>query len=160
MRLLQYINKSIKKVPWSDPKIGWWLDKDVITLYHGSHIKNIDFIKKNGILPAQEGYTEGRIYLAFEPYTARGYASMAGQGGESKFRDAGTKAKTTPMNERVVFIVKLPKEYILKHGKMNRSSTKEEYIKANKPDYKFYELWEVSLFDKIDPKYIVGWMQR
>jgi len=64
------------------------------------------------------------------------------------------------MNERVVFIVKLPKEYILKHGKMNRSSTKEEYIKANKPDYKFYELWEVSLFDKIDPKYIVGWMQR
>jgi len=88
MRLLQYINESIKKVPWSDPKIGWWLDKDVITLYHGSHIKNIDFIKKNGILPAQEGYTEGRIYLAFEPYTARGYSSMAGQGGESKFRDA------------------------------------------------------------------------
>jgi len=43
---------------------------------------------------------------------------------------------------------------------INRSSTKDEYIKANKPDYKFYELWEVSLFDKIDPKYIVGWMQR
>ena len=159
MKYFNYLTEAIKEVSWKIPKIGWWLDKDIVTLYHGTHINNIDFIKKNGIVPPKEGYTAGRVYLAFDPYTSRGYSCMSAVGGESQFRSLGTKVKTTPMNERVVFIVKLPIEYVLKYGKINKNSTKEEYIKSKVPDYKFYELWEVSFFGKIDKKYIVAYMK-
>ena len=161
MRLIDYLTEAIKEVSWKIPKIGWWLDNDTVTLYHGTHINNIDFIKKNGIVPPKEGYTAGRVYLAFDPFTARGYASMSGLGGESKFRSMGTKVKTTPMNERVVFIIELPLTYVLKKGKINRDlSDKEAYEKSGKSDTEFYALTEVSIYDTIPIKFIKGYMRK
>jgi hypothetical protein len=162
MSLLQYITESIRKMPWNSyPKIGWWPEKETVTLYHGTHKKNLDWISKHGIVPPKEGYTAGRIYLAFEPNTAFGYASMSGMGGESQFRTAGTKVTTTPIEDRIVFVIEMPTDYVLSKGKINMNTTdKEDYDKSGKSDIEYFQLKEVSLFDKIPVKYIKGWMKK
>ena len=93
--------------------VGWWLDTDPVTFYHGTHKSKVQLILKTGLLPPKEGYTAGWVSLALDPATARGYASMSGEGGETSFRNAGMKAKTVPMTERVVIVLNIPQSYFL-----------------------------------------------
>ncbi len=67
---------KIKQKPFDkNPKIGWWLDQGkTLRFYHGTHIRNIDWVEKNGLLAPTEGSTAGWISLALEPHTAHGYA--------------------------------------------------------------------------------------
>lgn len=69
-------------------------------LYHGTHKKNLKGILENGIL-----LNDGYISLAFQFEVARGYAAMSG---EKEFRKAGKKAKTVPMEDRIVVEVEVP----------------------------------------------------
>ena len=161
---------KIKKKSFDkNPTIGWWLDNDPIRFYHGTHIRNIEFVEKNGLIAPTEGSTAGWISLALEPNTAHGYASMSGAGGETAFRDAGTKAKVTDKKERVVFIIELPKKLVLskmakERGAMQNTKTKlvnkTEYDNWNKQDQEYYALTEIRMPDKIDPKYIKGYMSK
>ncbi len=161
---------KIKKKPFNkNPNIGWWLDNDPITFYHGTHIRNIDYIEKNGLKSPKEGPTAGWISLALEPNTAYGYASMSGAGGESEFRSAGHKAITTKKEERVVFIIKLPKKLVLskmgkERGAMQSTRTKlinkNEYESWNKTDQEYYALTEIRMPNKIDTKFIKGYMVK
>ena len=161
---------KLKKKPFDkNPKIGWWLDNDPIRFYHGTHMKNTEWVEQNGLLAPTEGSTAGWISLALEPNTAHGYAAMSGAGGETQFRAAGAKASVTKQNERVVFIIELPKAMVLKkmaaeRGAMqstkNRLKDKAEYDAWTKTDQEYYALTEIRMPDKIDPKYIKGYMKK
>lgn len=155
-------------MPWKVPtSIGWWLDNDPITFYHGTHVDNLEWVLEHGLVAPKEGPTAGWVSLALEPFTGRGYAAMSGMGGESSFRAAGNKAKSTPMNQRVVFVLKIPKAFVLKNmaperGAMqstkNRLKDKQEYLDWKRTDTEYYALTEIRLPKKVDKKFIVGYM--
>lgn len=167
------IESKIKKKPFDkNPKIGWWLDNDPIRFYHGTHIRNLDYVEENGLLAPTSGDTAGWISLALEPNTAWGYASMSAAGGETEFkafRGAGNKAKIASQKERVCFIIELPKKMVLskmapERGAMQSTKTKlknkEEYEAWTGQDQQYYALTEIRMPKKIDPKYIKGYMTK
>lgn len=157
-----------KSTNWQgNPKIGWWLDNDPVTFYHGTHKKNIPFILENGIIAPKEGPTAGWVSLALEPNTAIGYASMSGIGGETQFRAAGKKAVHTPLEDRVVFVLKIPQDYFLpkmaeQRGAMkterNKLKDKEQYEKWQGSDQEYYALTEIRLPELAPVKFIQNYM--
>jgi hypothetical protein len=166
-------SQSIPRIAWSkSPNIGWWLDNDPVTFYHGTHERNIHGIYGSELRAPTSGPTAGYVSLALDPYTAFGYASMSGSGGESEFRGAGKKATTTPPNERAVLVLRIPKAYFLKkmvhqRGNVdeyrNRLTSKEEYLKAKKhgkSDHEYYMLTEIRLPTAVPAKYIIGYMKK
>ena len=171
----EYITEEkIKRVKFnSGPanyKKGWWLEKDVITFFHGTHEKNLAFIEKNGIVAPTEGSTAGWVSLALEPSTAHGYAAMSGAGGETSFRSAGAKVQNVPHNERITFVVKIPKKEVLakmapERGAMQstkgRLTDEQNYLDAKKKgmsDVEYYALTEIRWPKVVPTKYIVGYM--
>ena len=162
------VESKIKKVPFQRaPKIGWWKDNKVLTLYHGTHIRNIEYVEKNGLISPKEGYTAGIVSLALEPNTSWGYASMSSTGGESSFRTAGTKVKNTPQKERVVFVIEMPIDYVLKNIlPINYDSSKDKltdkslYEKWTKEDQLYYALTELKFKIPVEPKYIKKYMTK
>lgn len=169
MKFKKFLNESIiKHIPWnSHPKIGWWLDNDPITFYHGTHKDNAQNIIGSGLYAPSTGPTANWVSLALEPNTAFGYASMAG--GETTFRSVGKKAKHIPPADRVVFIIKLPKDKVLKNMGARRGNI-EEYKKRledkdlydawKKTDSEYYQLTEIRYPYKIDISYLYGWMKK
>lgn len=168
--LLEYSQSNIKKIQFvKNPKIGWWLDNDPCYFFHGTHINNLDFISKNGLVAPTEGSTAGWISLALEPNTAYGYASMSSVGGETAFRSAGKQVKNTPKNERIVFILKIPKSYFIprmaeERGAMqstkNKLTDKSLYDNFSGTDSKYYELTEIRLPHNVPAKFIKGYMTK
>ncbi len=162
------LEKKIKKVPFNkNPKIGWWLDSDPITFYHGTHIDNLEFISKNGIVAPKEGSTKDWVSLALEPFTGRGYAAMSGVGGETAFRSAGKKVKSTPIKDRIVFVIELPKKLVLSKMAPERGAVqstkrkltdKDLYNSWTKTDQEYYQLTEIRMPKVVAPKFIKGYM--
>jgi len=169
--------------------IGWWLDNDPVTFYHGTHISRKDSIQKTGIYAPKEGPTAGYVSLALEPQTAKGYASMTG--GESAFRKAGNAAKHVPLNERVVAILEIPQSYFLPrmaeargnmdrersklidknryeqekeewiHNVMNRTGKTKEQVEnlLYKFDQEYYAVTEIRLPEYVPAKFITDWLR-
>ena len=168
--------RSQRELPYEKfPKIGWWLDSDPVTFYHGTHARNKDWILQNGLHAPTEGSTAGWVSLAIEPNTSLGYASMSGNGGETAFRDASkTKAVHTPTNERIVFVLKIPQsEFLNKMAKArgnmeaerNKLTDRNKYASfiKGKPyqfDQEYYAKTEIRMPKVVDPKYIVGYMVK
>ena len=153
-------------------KKGWWLDKDVITFYHGTHKNNLAFIEKNGIVAPKTGSTAGWVSLALDPYTAHGYASMSGSGGETKFRAVNAKPVNVPHSDRITFVVRIPKNEVLakmapERGAMqstlNRLKDENEYnqlVRSGKMnDEEYYRLTEIRWPHVVPVSYIIGYMQ-
>lgn len=147
--------------------LGWVWDNNPITFFHGTHVRNIPHILKNGIAAPTSGYTAGAVSLALDPFTARGYASMSGTGGETEFRKAGAKAVNTPLNERAVLVLEIPREWVKSHmmkmrGNMEDHSDKlmdhNKYIDFKGSDFEYYALTELRFPDKVPPGFIRGWM--
>lgn len=172
---------AVRDLPWDkNPKIGWWKDHDHVTLYHGTHDRNVESIARHGLRSPKEGSTAGHISMALEPHTAHAYASMTG--GESHFRAANYKqhdkdgnviraAQTVPHHERSVMVYKVPREFIEKHhsdmrGNMdwtrNKLTDKSEYEKhaaSGKQDHEHYTATEVRL-PHVPKEYLVGRMKK
>ncbi len=172
---LEFLNErkegSVKELPWQkDPKIGWWKDHDHVTLYHGTHDRNVDSIAHHGLKSPDQGSTAGHISMALDPHTAHGYASMTG--GETHFRSAGYKgAQTVPHHERSVMVYRVPRSFIEKHhsdmrGNMDSTRTKltdkseyERHAAAGKSDSEHYRATEVRL-PHVPNEYLVGHMKK
>lgn len=170
---IEKLLEQTKQMPWdSRPKIGWWLDNNPVRFYHGTHIRNLEGILENGIYAPKEGYTAGWVSLALEPNTAFGYAAMSGSGGETNFRSLGTKATSTPANERVVFVLEIPQSYF--QSKMgtqggnveeyrDRLTNPELYKKwkeMGKSDAEYYAITEIRIPKHVPVEFIVGWMKK
>lgn len=152
------------------PKIGWWLDNDPVTFYHGTHEKNLPFILKHGIVAPTTGATAHWVSLAIEPNTGHGYASMSGAGGESSFRSSGANVVSVPHNERITFIIEMKQSDFLKkmapeRGAMqstkNRLTDKAEYTKlvtnGRMSEAEYYATTEIRYPNSIPVKYIKGY---
>lgn len=107
--------------------------------------------------------------LALEPHTAFGYACM--QGGEACFAKQAQKgkAKTVPPEERAVLIIQLPKDFVLKNMAPERGKSvlakgklkdEQRYREFKGADTEYYQLAEIRIPKKVDPKYIKGYMTR
>lgn len=165
----KFLLESIKKVSWSgNSKIGWWLDNDPITFYHGTHVRNLEFIEKHGIIAPTQGSTANWVSLALEPNTAFGYASMSGAGGERNF-GTGNNVVSTPAKERIVFIIELKKDFVLSNMASERGAmqstkgklTNESMYKLFKgTDSQYYALTEIRMPKIIQSKYIKGYMTK
>jgi len=170
----EYLTEKLQRVKLkSNPstwKKGWWLDKDKIQFFHGTHKRNLEFIEKNGIVAPTEGSTAGWVSLALEPSTGHGYAAMSGSGGETGFRGAGQKAVNVPHGDRITFVIEIPKKEVLskmapERGAMQSTSgrltDKKNYESAKAKgmsDTEYYALTEIR-FPKVVPvKYIRGYM--
>jgi hypothetical protein len=180
MRYYELVLETAKQVNIQTfPKIGWWLDRDPVRLYHGTHTRNLDNILKSGIQAPTEGSTAGKVSLAIDPLTARAYASMSGLGGEHKFkgfRNVGQSKNIqtkVPMEERVVFIIQFPREYVLKimntegfmaRGHMSelvhRLDDKNEYqrlvVDGGMSEKEYYSRTEIRV-PEVKPQDIVGY---
>ncbi len=153
------VNESQQtQMPWnSDPTIGWWLDSDTITLYHGTHKDRVASILENGLSSPDSGRTADTTFLALEPFTARGYGSMSG---EIEFRAAGAKAKHVSMEERATIVFEFPKEYVEQNmiWVNPKLVNRESYEKFVGSDTEYYELAEVQHPGNISTEFIVGYM--
>jgi len=99
----------------------WWLDpdKDVVTLYHGTNIKNLQEISEKGLRSDRQGFT----YLTPDPDTGVGYAVM--DQGEKVFRRQG-KPKQVPIEERALLEIEVPQKEII--SDIQRSPTSKEKL--------------------------------
>jgi hypothetical protein len=161
-----------KEIPFEhDPKLGWHGDHDHVTLYHGTHVKNIDSVYKNGL--DHRDPTSGKISLALEPHTAHGYASMSAAGGEHHFRYSGGKARHTPDDHRVVFKLRVPKKWLDAHkdpehhgniGHARKHITDHEHYKKlsaekDHADHHYYRMTEFRT-EPVPKEFIVGHMRK
>lgn len=160
MRLFEF-----KEMPFdSNPIIGWWRDQNPLRMYHGTNKANLESVLKNGI--THRDPTTGLISLAFDPNTARGYASMSG--GEANFRKAGANAKYVPIDKRITIVVELAQRWIESYMDPRLSGNigdakekllnKELYDNYDGPDYAYYALTELRVDMEVPVKYIVGYM--
>lgn len=146
------------QMPWNkNPTIGWWLDNDTITFYHGTHKDNVTSILKNGLFASETGRTAGITYLALDPFTGKGYGSMSG---ETEFRAAGRKAKHVPMEDRATIVFEFPREYVEQNMSWNNPKlvNRESYEKFVGSDTEYYELSEVQHPGNISAEFIIGYM--
>ena len=154
------------QLQWNgNPKIGWWEDQDPIIVYHGTHKKHLESVLKDGL--TRKDPVTGFISLALEPNTAFGYAAMSG---EAEFRAAGAKSVSVPPSDRVVFVFKIPKSWIMQHYDKNLSgnvgtakkhmNSKEEYEKFKGNDNEYYSLAELRVNVPVPAKFITGYMKK
>jgi hypothetical protein len=166
--LLEDINYSDDEHKFEKNKeIGWWGDKDHVDVYHGTHKKNLDSIRKNG-LDHPDSRT-GKISVTPDPHTAHAYAAMSG--GEANFRKVGHAATTTPHEDRVVTKFRIPTDWLKKHmdhdfgGNVgiarDRISSKEHYDKWKKEnperqDHEYYSTTEFRIDKHVPPEFYAG----
>lgn len=150
-----------------NPDIGWWKSHKHMTVYHGTHDKNVPHILKHGL--NHKDPTSGMISTTHDPHTAHGYASMSNAGGEHHFRKAGGKPRNTPHEERSVIKLKIPHHWAKKHmdtelrGNLNDTKKRmsdenryKEHKASGKPDHEYYQTSEVRFKKEIPAKFIVG----
>ena len=154
-----------------NPSIGFWRDhpSDHITVYHGTHERNVPHILKHGL--TRKDPRTGMISVSHDPHTAHGYAAMSSSGGESHFRAAGGKAVHTPEHERSVIKMRIPREWAEEHmdhslsgnspEAKRRLSSREEHAtwrRANPtlPDHSYYMGSELRFKREVPPEFIVG----
>jgi hypothetical protein len=178
----QYISESddhgLKKLPWNkDPKIGWWKDhhnddNGHVTLYHGTHERNLHHIAKHGLVAPDSGPTAHNVSLTHDSHTAHAYASMSGNGGESAFRGVRHKATTTPHHERATLVIKAPRKWVEDHynkhmrgnipetrDKLTNKEVYDKHAASGRPDHEHYRTTELR-FHHVPKEYIHGYMKK
>lgn len=165
MKLLDLFESTAPaKLSWdSNPRIGWWRDSEILTLYHGTNVTNLENIAKDGLNRLDK--TTGMISFAFEPFTARAFAVM---GGEADFRAAGSKAKTIPESNRVVCVFQIPANWIHKFEDpdlrgndpqhLKRLRSQAEYESWDGTDQQYYQLCELRVSSVVPKEFFTGYM--
>jgi len=182
IQFLQEMKKPRWEVP-ADSKInedlsfpsrtnhGWWADNQSLNLYHGTHKRNVNSIKKEGISVPDP--RTGMVSMTLDPNTAHGYAAMSSgeRRGEASFRRAGKKAVSTPPEDRAVTHWQIPMEWAKKHidpqlrgnigNASNKMKDKTEYDKWKKEnpdrsDHEYYATTELRFNKPIPPEFYQG----
>jgi len=131
-------------------KLGWWKDTPTY-FFHGTREGILDKIKKDGgLIPTQTetGYDKvhGKVFMALDPYTARGYSVM---GGEYQFK-LQRHPKPEKYGRRVVLVFKYDNinQFIPSGQRRNLLTNYELYDKfisenGENMAWKYYERSEV-----------------
>lgn len=171
MRYQEIIKEKANKRPWNgNPTIGWWLDNDPVTFYHGTHETRLEDVFEHGLIAPTTGPTKDWVSLALEPNTGHGYASMTG--GESSFRAAGARARHVPQEERIVFVLQISQSYFLQKmapmrgaveeykEKLTDRNLYEAWKEQGKTDQEYYAITEIRLPKSVPVNFIVGYMKK
>ncbi len=150
MKFSELLNNSVmdKKMKWEDdPKIGWFMESDPITLYYGTQQNNIDAILEQGILADSSGY----VTCAIEPYTA--------------FSQGSLLTESISKQKRVVFVIEMPLEFsknnpIVVENGYEKLENGELYEEWGKSDVEYYALIEAKISKLIPVNFIKGYMVR
>lgn len=133
-----------KKLEWNaDPKLGWFMESDPLTLYYGAQKKEVEAILENGIFADDSGF----VTCAFEPYTA--------------YSQGAVLTESIDQQERVVFIIEMPLAYNEKHPVFvedDKIVNKELYEEWGKSDSEYYALVEAKVAKLIPINFIKGYM--
>jgi len=150
MKFKQYLNEQ--QALFVDYRaLGWW--KDVPTyFFHGTRQGIWDSIEKVGsLVPTQSKQgnlvrVHGKVFLALDPFTARGYSVM---GGEAEFKRQ-THPNPEKYGQRIVIVFKFDdvNSFIpsgRKKEKLLNRNMFDKYIEENgeRMAWKYYELTEV-----------------
>ena len=150
------IEGNVREIPWTWDKSTWWQDN--LTFFHGTQVEKLKSIEKEG-LKAGPGSKGHGVYLALDPFTARGYASM--RGGESRYKKQKARAKDVPMEDRAVLIIEIPRDKIdslVLSKKDSRLLDKDAWENGGANNPRYWELAEVLYKMDIPPDYIKGYM--
>lgn len=151
--------------------IHWSQNKDRLVVFHGTHIKNVPDILKNGI--NNKDPKTGMVSVAIGSHgqnIAHGYAAMSGEYG---FRQAGQKATTVPHDQRAIVVAHLPMDWVHKNVDRNFGGNPIEvrqrladpelhrqYVAKTGSDFSPTETPELRFKEEIPAKYIVGVTQK
>ena len=172
MNFKEYITESTIHSKISDYlPIGWWKDEPIY-LFHGTRLATWkEKIEPSGALlpniwtkPTDRTYK--KVYVALDPYTARGYGAMAGEWDYKTKAKAKQKEILDRYGEKVILVFKF--DNIEEFNKLNFSESSEkwkllkdrkyydEWIAKNneKIDFKFYEMAELWSYNKIPLSYL------
>lgn len=149
----------------------WSENEDHLVVYHGTHIKNVPEILKNGI--NNKDPKTGMVSVAIGSHgadVAHGYAAMSGEYG---FRQAGQKAITVPHEDRAIIVAHLPMDWVHQHVDRNFGGNPTEvrqrladpelhrqYVAKTGSDFSPTQTPELRFSAPIEAKYIVGVTQK
>jgi len=149
----------------------WSENEDHLVVYHGTHVKNVPEILKNGI--NNKDPKTGMISVAIGSHgadVAHGYAAMSGEYG---FRQAGQKAVTVPHEDRAIVVAHLPMDWVHQHVDRNFGGNPTEirqrladpelhrqYVAKTGSDFSPTQTPELRFSAPIPAKYIVGVTQK
>jgi hypothetical protein len=149
----------------------WSENEDHLVVYHGTHIKNVPEILKNGI--NNKDPKTGMVSVAIGSHgadVAHGYAAMSGEYG---FRQAGQKAITVPHEDRAIIVAHLPMDWVHQHVDRNFGGNPTEvrqrladpelhrqYVAKTGSDFSPTKTPELRFSAPIPAKYIVGVTQK
>lgn len=175
LRFKLFLEESLQEpsLEWTrgDPSTKHWSDRPFIFAYHGTHIRNVPNIQKQGLNTPDP--STGMVSVAVGNHggsVARGYASMSG---EHNFRKAGAKAVSVPSNQRGVVVFKIPTEWVKANHDPNfggnppavkqRLQSKEEFekhVEKHGEPFAATETPELRFSSPIPHEFVHGWMRK
>lgn len=151
--------------------IHWSEHKGHLVVYHGTHVKNVPHILKNGI--NNKDPKTGMVSVAIGSHgadIAHGYAAMSGEYG---FRQAGQKATTVPHEHRAIVTAHLPMDWVHKNVDRNFGGNPTDvkhrladpklhmqHVVNTGSDFSPTETPELRFKEAIPAKYIKGYTQK
>lgn len=151
--------------------IHWSQNKTHLVVYHGTHIKNVPGIMKNGI--SNKDPKTGMVSVAIGSHgadVAHGYAAMSGEHG---FRQAGSRAVTVPPQHRAIITAHIPMDWVRRNVDQNFGGNPDRvkrrlasknihniHVAATGSDFSPSETPELRFKKAIPAKYIVGVSQK
>lgn len=151
--------------------IHWSHNKDHLVVYHGTHVKNVPAILKNGI--NNKDPKTGMVSVAIGSHgqnIAHGYAAMSGEYG---FRQAGQKAVVVPHENRAIVVAHLPMDWVHKNvdrnfggnptdikQRLSDPKLHRQHVAKTGSDFSPTETPELRFKEAIPAKYIVDVMQK
>jgi len=149
------INNNINK-QYFDISVGWWLDNEVMTLYHGTSIDNVDNIISNGLLGTNTHF----IHLTFDMNTAYGFSIF-----KHGYEESLTNFQFNNKNQRCLIELKFNIDDFLyrildinfSYGtSYSRLSDRKVYDDFIGTDNEYYKYTEFILTESIEKKYITN----
>jgi hypothetical protein len=146
----------------------WSENEDFLVVHHGTHIRNVSDILKNGI--KNKDPKTGMVSVAIGDrgkQVAKAYAAMAGAGGEYNYRTAGQRPVNVPPEHRAVIVAHLPMYWVRQNVDTtfggNSDAVKERlrnpaahnaFVAKNGEDTKYDETMELRFSKPIPHEFI------
>lgn len=152
MTFKEFLSESISEFQEFLP-IGWWKDPPIY-LFHGTRERILEdkIYPAKAIMPNiwtdKNDRTYNKVYMALDPYTARGYSLMSG---EWEYKGK-TKPNPEKYGKRLILVFKFDNidnfnfhESSEKYKQLQDKNLYDEWVQKNneKIDFKYYELSEI-----------------
>jgi hypothetical protein len=146
----------------------WSKHEDFLPVYHGTHVRNVSDILKNGI--KNKDPKTGMVSVAIGDrgaQVAKAYAAMSSAGGEYNYRTAGQRPVNVPPEHREVIVAHLPMKWVEQHvdrtfsgnsdavkERLKNPEKHDKFVAENGEDTKYDETMELRFSRPIPHEFI------